>query len=135
MLKKLFVTISLFLLLTSYVSYVAPAPVHAQAWGNCVVDNVASLSCIPVVFNNIITGALMFVGSVAIIMLIYAGIQYIRSGGDPKQTQSAQKIITYAIIGLVLVLCSFGIIYFIGYLTNSTNCITNINGINTGGCQ
>lgn len=132
MLKKLFVIISLFVLVTSYV---APVPVYAQAWGNCVVDNVASLRCIPVVFNNIINGALMFVGSIAVIMLIYAGIQYIRSGGDPKQTQSAQKIITYAIIGLVLVLCSFGIIYFIGYLTNSTNCITNINGISTGGCQ
>jgi hypothetical protein len=133
MIKKLFAILSLFVLVSFYA---APIPAaYAQDWGGCVVDNVASLRCIPVVFSNLINAALIFVGSIAVIMLIYAGIQYVRSGGDPKQTQAAQKIITYAIIGLILVLSSFGIIYFIGYLTNSTNCITNINGINTGGCQ
>jgi len=57
------------------------------------------------------------------------------SGGDPKQTQQARQIITYAIIGLVIVLTSFGIIYLIGYLTNSTNCITDLNAMTHGGCK
>jgi uncharacterized membrane protein len=134
MTQRVFAIIVLFIVVTFYAT---PIPVYAQskAWGGCVVDNVATLSCIPVVFGNIVNAALIFVGSIAVIMLVYAGIQYVRSGGDPKQTQAAQKILTYAIIGLVVVLSSFGIIYFIGYLTGSTSCITNINAMINGGCQ
>jgi Type IV secretion system pilin len=113
------------LLLTFAVVYTAPAPVYAQAWAaNCLDNGVASLRCIPYVFNNIVNAALVFVGSVAVVLLIFAGIRFITSGGDPKQVKSAQQLITYAIIGLVIVLCSFGIIYFISYLTGA-KCITN----------
>lgn len=138
--KRLFAILVLFTLVTSYAT---PIPAYAQAWGNCVNTltvngkqvQVASLKCLPVVFNNIVNAALIFVGSVSVILLIYAGIRFVTSGGDPKQVQAARQIITYAIIGLVLVLASFGIIIFIGYITNSSNCITNINGLATGGCK
>jgi Type IV secretion system pilin len=114
-----------------------PLPAHAAAedWGGCVVNGIATLACIPVVFNNLVYAALLFAGSVAVILLIYAGIRFVMSGGDPKQTQQARQIITYAIIGLILILCSFGIIYLVGYLTNSENCITDINAMVNGGCQ
>jgi hypothetical protein len=72
----------------------------------------------------------MFVGATAIILIIYAGIRLGMSGGDPKQVQSARQIMTYAIIGLVLVLSSFAIILAISYLTG-TKCITTLNL----GCQ
>jgi uncharacterized membrane protein len=117
MLKKL-------LLITFYsvilFSIIYPIPAHAQDWGKCVDANgVATLTCIPIVFSNIINAALMFVGSVAVILIIWGGITFVRSGGDPKQTQHARQIITYAIIGLVLVLSSFFIIYLIAYLTGA----------------
>jgi Type IV secretion system pilin len=134
MLIRLFVTVAFFISLGLFTSQV-PAYAAAQDWGGCVVNNVATLRCIPVVFNNIVYAALLFAGSVAVILLIYAGIRFVMSGGDPKQTQHARQIITYAIIGLVLVLTSFGIIYLIGYLTNSSNCINNINAVTSGGCQ
>lgn len=128
-----------FLVVLAFFSFIglfaAPVPVHAQSWGGCVVNGVATLRCIPIVFSNIVNAALIFAGSVAVILLIYAGIRFVMSGGDPKQTQQARQIITYAIIGLVIVLGSFGIIYLIGYLTNSTNCITDINSMLHGGCQ
>jgi Type IV secretion system pilin len=138
MLIRLFVIVAFFLSLGLFAVQV-PAYAAAEGWGNCVANEdgaqIATLNCIPVVFNNVIYAALLFVGSVAVILLIYAGIRFVMSGGDPKQTQQARQIIIYAILGLVVVLTSFGIIYLIGYLTNSTNCITNINSMTTGGCQ
>lgn len=135
MLRKLFFCLYFFTFISLVVS-ITPVPAHAQNWGGCVENEsgaqVASLSCIPVVFSNIINAALMFAGAVAVILLIYAGIRLVTSGGDPKQVQGARQIITYAIIGLVLVLSSFFIIYMIGYLTGTSNCITKIGFNNCG---
>lgn len=129
MLKKIFLVLCLFSFYFS-IALAIPLPSHAQSWGNCVETEgnaqIASLQCIPVVFSDIVTAALEFVGAVAVILLVYAGIRFVTSGGDPKQVQAAQKIITYAIIGLVIVLSSFGIILFVSYLTGA-KCITTIS--------
>jgi len=124
MFKKIFLLFSFFAFLFMFV---VPLPAHAQAWGGCVDANgVASLSCIPIVFANIVKAALMFVGTVAVFLIVWAGIKYVMSGGDPKQTQAARQIMTYAIIGLVLVLSSFGIIFLISYLTGA-HCIESLS--------
>jgi uncharacterized membrane protein len=133
--------------LTFFVTFIAfPTPASAQfkQWGDCVdrvtdsegrVSEVATLRCIPVVFHNVISAFLMFVGAVAIFMIIFSAIKLIQSGGDPKQIQAARQIMTYAIIGAILVLSSFAIIYFIGFVTKSTDCITKPENIATGGCK
>jgi hypothetical protein len=117
--------------------FVSVHPVFAQQWGADCIDKsgVATLRCIPDLFQNIVNAALTFVGVTAVIMLIYGGIKFINSGGDQKQTTEARKILTFAILGVVLVLGSFAIIYFIGFLTGSTDCITNMDNIKTGGCK
>lgn len=107
-----------------------------KPWGSCVdASGVATLKCLPVIFQNVVSAFLMFVGAVALFLIIYSGIRLVTSGGDPKQVEAARKIMTYAIIGAVIVLLSFAIIYFIGYITGSTDCITNIESISEGGCQ
>lgn len=94
-----------------------------QSWDKCLsTDKIPTLRCVPVVFHNIISAALVFSGVVALFFLIFSGIKFITSGGDPKQAEAAKKTLTYAIIGLVLVLSSFFIINFIGFLTQ-TPCI------------
>jgi hypothetical protein len=131
--KKLLV---LTLLVASFFSVtVTPAHAQFQDWGDCVNKGVATLRCIPVLFNNLVSGALMFVGVVAVVMVVYGGMKFINSGGDQKQTQEARKILTFAILGVVLVLGSFAIIYFIGFITGSTDCITNLDLLKTGGCK
>lgn len=119
-------TLSLFTLWSML--YVLPSTKPTQAakdWGACVNNNVPSLQCIPIVFENLISAAMMFVGAVTVILIVYAGILFVTSGGDQKKVQSARQVITYAIIGLVVVLSSFAIIYFIGYTTGAT-CITKL---------
>jgi hypothetical protein len=125
-------------LLAASLFFVSAPPAYAQVgeeWGDCVVNGVATLRCIPVLFNNLVSAALMFVGVVAIIMIIYGGIKFINSGGDQKATTEARKILTFAVLGVILVLGSFAIIYFIGFLTGSSDCITNLDNIKDGGCK
>lgn len=49
----------------------------------------------------------------AVIILIWNGIQYILSGGDEGKVDKATKGITYAIIGLILCFISILVISFI----------------------
>lgn len=86
-------------------------------WGTCVKDGVATLECIPKVFQNVINAALLFSGVVALFFIIYAGIKLTLSQGDPKQVEGARHTLTYAILGLILILLSFTIINLISYVT------------------
>ncbi|MGH7203966.1 MAG: hypothetical protein ACREHC_05980 [Candidatus Levyibacteriota bacterium] len=129
--KKLFFILYVFVF--SFL-FVTPLSAHAQGteWGGCVDANgVASIACLPIIFSNLINAALIFLSSVALILFIYAGILFVRSGGDPKQVQTARATITYAIIGLVLVLSSYGIITIISYTTGA-KCIEVIS---LGNCK
>jgi len=95
-------------------------------WGGCVDNGVATLRCVPIVFGNLINAALIFVGSVAAFFLVWGGIKFVTSGGDPKQVGEARQIITYALIGVILVLLSFAIIFFVSYATK-VDCITKLD--------
>lgn len=101
-----------------------------KTWNECLDNGVATLRCIPILFNNVIRAALIFAGVAALFFLMYAGFKFVTSGGDPKQVQSAKQTMTFAIIGLALVLLSFAIIFFIGYITGSSDCITSFSDVN-----
>lgn len=53
------------------------------------------------------------VGSLAIVFIIYAGVQFALSGGNPKTVQTAKQTLTYAVIGLVLSISAYAIVAFI----------------------
>lgn len=100
-------------------------------WKDCIqeiknidgtINKVPTLNCIPSLFQNIISTLLLFVGIVALFLIIYSGIKFTTSGGDAKQAEGAQKTLTYAILGLVVVLFSFFIINVIAD-TLQTPCI------------
>jgi hypothetical protein len=86
-------------------------------WDSCIPQdgtfgeyNVASLSCIPPLFKAIFDFAIEFATVIAVFFIIYGGIKILRSGGDAKQLEQARGVITYAIIGLVIVLSSYFIL-------------------------
>jgi type IV secretory pathway VirB2 component (pilin) len=79
--------------------------------------DVATLDCIPAVVQNVIYAAFLFAGIVAVILIIYSGIKFIFSGGDPKQVEGARKTLTYAIIGFVVILFSVFILNLISTVT------------------
>lgn len=83
----------------------------------CSIRGVATLDCLPTLFQNIVGWILIFAGVIALFLIILSGIKFTTSGGDPKQIDEARKTLTYAIIGLIVVLLSFTIINFISYVT------------------
>lgn len=101
-----------------------------QAWGNCIVNGAPTIGCINIVLKNLVNGALIFLGAVAVIMIIYAGYKLLTAGGDAKKLDDAKKTLRNVIIGLIIVLLSFMIVSFISYVTG-VNCITS--GLNASG--
>ncbi len=65
------------------------------------------LSCVSIVLQNIINSALVISGVVAVILIMYAGFQYATSNGDKEKVDAARKRITYAIIGLIVIVFAF----------------------------
>jgi len=54
------------------------------------------------------------VGGIAfIIYLVWGGIEYLTSGGDKGRIDDAQKKITSSIIGIVILISSYAVTYFI----------------------
>lgn len=104
-------------------------------WGNCVKtvngSRVATLDCIPVLFQKVIYGLLLFVGIAAAAFIIFAGYKFLTSGGDAKKIGEARKVITFAIAGLLVVLFSFLILNIIAFVTKAS-CITTFGFSN---CQ
>jgi hypothetical protein len=68
----------------------------------------------PIVITlNIIRLVLGLLALIAVILILYSGFLYMTSGGNETQVEKAKKVIKNAVIGLVIVLASFGIVSFI----------------------
>ena len=63
--------------------------------------------------ENVLNGALGLVfavaGAIAAGFVVYGGISYMTSAGDPGKARRARMIFTYARIGLIVVLSAYGI--------------------------
>lgn len=94
-----------------------------NGWGDCLErigntgEEVATLRCIPILMKNVVNGFFLFSGSTALFLIIWAAIMLLNSGGDAKKIESARKILTYAILGLVLILLSFTIVNFVSFVS------------------
>ncbi len=63
--------------------------------------------------TQIINYFLGTLGLVAVAFLIYAGVLMVTAGGNDEQVSKAKKIITYAAIGIIIVLLSWAIVSFV----------------------
>lgn len=63
--------------------------------------------------TNIINFFLGLLGLIAVAFLIYAGIMMVTAGGDEAAIGKAKKIITFAVVGIVIILLSYTIITFV----------------------
>ncbi|MBR3135012.1 hypothetical protein IKG54_00390 [Candidatus Saccharibacteria bacterium] len=65
------------------------------------------------VLNTIINVVIGVVGFLAVVMIIYGGVQYTMSAGAADKVKSAKDTIMYGIIGLVVALLAFAIVNFV----------------------
>ncbi|MEK7168620.1 MAG: pilin [Patescibacteria group bacterium] len=77
------------------------------------------LSKLEDVFGNVVTSLLALGGIVLFLMLLSGGFKYLTSGGDAKLAEGAQKTLTYAIGGLVLLAGSYMILRIISDFTGA----------------
>jgi TRAP-type C4-dicarboxylate transport system permease small subunit len=80
-------------------------------------SDVAHISDLAGLFQNVVQAVLGLAGIVLFILLLSGGFKYITSGGDPKAVEGAQKTLTYAIGGLIVILVSYLILVLIRTIT------------------
>ncbi|PIR78085.1 MAG: hypothetical protein COU28_03575 [Candidatus Magasanikbacteria bacterium CG10_big_fil_rev_8_21_14_0_10_36_16] len=67
-----------------------------------------------IITTRVIEVFLGLIGSMAIFLFVYAGYLFITSHGDTAKLSKASKIMTGAVIGMLLILMSFSIANFVG---------------------
>jgi hypothetical protein len=79
----------------------------------------ATLDCLKVVFVNLVSALVLFVGLTVVVLFIIAGYRLINSSGDPKKLESARDAFGFGLLGLSIVAFSFLIIRIIFYVTGA----------------
>ena len=75
--------------------------------------NVAAQGTLGQNITNIINFFLGLLGLISVAFLIYAGVLMVTAGGNEEQIGKARKVITYAVIGIVIILLSYTIVTFV----------------------
>ncbi len=100
----------LYVLATSFFLVVFASPVYAQS-GPAKITDILHL------LENILKLLAPAAGIAFFIMLLIGGYKFITSGGDPKNVSAARSPLTYAVIGIVLVVASWLILNLIKSFT------------------
>jgi hypothetical protein len=92
----------------TYLSQLLPSPFKGVN-----PDGIKSLDVIPTILGNLIEIFLVLGGIFAVLVIIWAGINYIVSQGDPGRTKDAKNTILYAVVGLILSAGSYMLVEFV----------------------
>ncbi|MBI2598718.1 hypothetical protein HYW40_00650 [Candidatus Curtissbacteria bacterium] len=103
----------LFVILTGILLDFFAAPVYAQS------SQPAKIGDVVGVLQNIISLLAPAAAIAFFVMLLFGGYKFITSGGDPKAVGSARATLTYAIIGIILVVAAWLILQLIKTLTGA----------------
>lgn len=68
---------------------------------------------VSIIIANTIKVVLLFLGIIAIIMIIIGGLMWMTSGGSEEKAKKARGILVNAIIGLFIVLVAYVITYWV----------------------
>ncbi|MBI4457696.1 hypothetical protein HY633_01905 [Candidatus Uhrbacteria bacterium] len=68
---------------------------------------------LPTIIGGIISGFLGFLGTIFVVLMIYAGYLYMTAQGNEDQVEQAKSLIKNAVIGMVIVFLAFAITEFV----------------------
>jgi len=77
---------------------------------NAVASATGGESSVRALVLTIVNFFLGFLGLIAVLMIIYGGVLIVTSQGDPGKADKGKKILTYAAIGIVIILLSFAFV-------------------------
>ena len=104
----------MFFLLPTWYKYLVIAGKMEDVNGRCATVvglQVADLSLIALAVLDIV---LRLAGLVAVTFVVYGGIKFITSQGDPEGSKKARQTIINALIGLVIALFATTLVAFVG---------------------
>lgn len=87
-------------------------------------DNLAGY--ITTITSNILQVGLVLAGALAVIYLLYMGIQYITSAGNPERAKVARAGVINAIIGIIIIISAFFLIRLGVSFGNSVACLDQV---------
>lgn len=70
------------------------------------------LNAVVIIIANLIQMLITLAGVLAVIFIVWAGIQMIASGGDPGKIKDSRNTITTAVVGLILATGSYLLVDF-----------------------
>ncbi len=112
--KKLTKSLSIFGLAALLLITFAPTAVNALAINNAAGGAIGfSDKPLSEQIISIVSWVLGFLALVAVIMIIYGGFIWMMAAGNEERIASAKKIISAAIIGLVIILLAWAIVWFV----------------------
>ena len=91
--------------------------VYAAEWADSTGEKPAVFKDLEVVFSNTLNIAVALAGIVLFIMLIIGGLGYLTSTGDPEKVKKSGAILTWAIVGFVLLIASWFILKLLSQFT------------------
>ena len=103
--RKIFVAAILFSPLLAK----AAAPVTPQREG-LINPLGADVTSIPVFIGNIIKAALGLSGSIALLMFVWGGMQWLISGGSAERVKKGKDTIIWAVLGLVVIFTAYTLV-------------------------
>lgn len=65
------------------------------------------------IIGRVISAALGISGSIALLMFVWGGLQWLTSGGSPERIKKGKDTIVWAVLGLVLIFGSYAILNFV----------------------
>ncbi|MBI4426135.1 MAG: hypothetical protein HY567_01015, partial [Candidatus Kerfeldbacteria bacterium] len=68
---------------------------------------------------NIISWVLGILALVAVVMIIIGGFQWLTAAGNEEKIEKAKKVISAAVIGLIIVLLAWAIVIFVAGTTRN----------------
>ena len=69
----------------------------------------SSASSLPVIIGKFIGVMLGILGVAFVVLVVYAGFLYLTSNGEETNVKKAKKLLTQAVIGLVLIVSAYAI--------------------------
>ena len=127
----------------AWVLFAFQSPVYAATpWAGCLysttiqnsngtttqINDVAQIQCLVPLFQNAVIAIMQLAGVALFLMFIVGGFQFITSGGNPKQLEQARGTLTYAIIGVIVIVCAYLILKLIQAITGVDVTIFNVPG-------
>ena len=69
---------------------------------------------IPSSIGRILGSVIGFTGTIFFVLVVYAGLKWMTAAGNEESVAKAKKILTAAVIGLIIVMSAYAITKFIG---------------------